>query len=265
MTISPEHNEKADNTVMIAPNVPSVFSEYDLYLFGQGKDNRIYEKMGAHPRVVSGVSGVHFAVWAPNALSVSVIGDFNEWIRAANPMHLRHEELGVWECFVPGMQVGQTYKYAIYSRHNNYKVDKSDPYGFAFELRPQTASIVADIHAHEWGDGAWMQERSQRDHLKAPIAIYEVHPGSWRHIPERHQEGNPEEDRFQTYRELAHTLAPYVKEMGFTHIELMPVMEYPFDGSWGYQVTGYYAPTSRFGLPADFQYFVDYMHQQGIG
>ena len=265
MTILPEHDNKADNAVLIAPGVPSAFSEYDLYLFGQGKDNRIYEKMGAHLRAVNGVDGVHFAVWAPNALSVSVIGDFNEWVRAANPMYLRHEELGVWECFVPGLQAGQTYKYAIYSRQNNYRVDKSDPYGFAFELRPRTASIVADIHAHEWGDGAWMQERSQRDHLKAPIAIYEVHPGSWRHIPERHQEGNPEEDRFLTYRELAHALAPYVKELGFTHIELMPVMEYPFDGSWGYQVTGYYAPTSRFGLPADFQYFVDYMHQQGIG
>ncbi len=265
MTKSAEHDHKADNTVMIAPGIPSRFSDYDLYLFGQGKDYRIYEKMGAHLRAVNGVEGVHFAVWAPNALSVSVIGDFNGWERAANPLYLRHAELGVWECFVPGLQVGQTYKYAIYSRFNNYKVDKSDPYGFAFELRPRTASIIADIHAHEWGDGEWMQQRGQRDHLKAPVAIYEVHPGSWRHIPERHQEGNPEEDRFLTYRELAHALAPYVKEMGFTHIELMPVMEYPFDGSWGYQVTGYYAPTSRFGVPADFQYFVDYLHQQGIG
>ena len=179
-------------------------------------------------------------------------------------MQLRHQELGVWECFVPGCKSGALYKYAIYSRFNNYTVDKTDPYGFAAELRPMTASIVADIHQHQWQDHAWMEQREQHQKMSAPLSIYEVHLGSWRHAPERHVEGNPEEDRYLTYRELAHSLTPYVKNLGFTHIELMPVSEYPYDGSWGYQVTGYYAPTSRFGRPEDFQYFVDYMHQQGI-
>lgn len=265
MTDSSEHDDKANKEVKIAPHVPSIFTDFDLYLFGQGKDYRIYEKMGAHLRTQDGISGVHFAVWAPNARSVSVIGDFNGWNRSSNSMHLRHQELGIWECFVPEITSGTLYKFAIYSNHNNYTADKSDPYGFAFELRPLTASIVADIHQHSWQDGEWIEQRTKQNHLASPISIYEVHLGSWRHIPERHREGNPEEDRFLTYRELAHSLAPYVKNLGFTHIELMPVMEYPFDGSWGYQVTGYYAPTSRFGTPEDFQYFVDYMHQQGIG
>ena len=265
MTLPQQHDNAPDDASTIEQDVPSIFSDFDLYLFGQGKDYRIYEKMGAHPRTVNGVTGVHFAVWAPNALAVSVIGDFNGWSRIANPMHLRHQDLGVWECFVPGVQVGALYKYAIYSRFNNYSVDKTDPYGFAAELRPLTASVVADIHQHQWRDSDWMQQREQRQQLSSPISIYEVHLGSWRHVPERHQEGNPEEDRFMTYRELAHALVAYVKEMGFTHVELLPITEYPYDGSWGYQVTGYYAPTSRFGTPEDFQYFVDYMHQQSIG
>ena len=243
----------------------SIFSEFDLYLFGQGRHYHIYEKMGAHLRTFKGIKGVHFAVWAPNALAVSVIGDFNQWKRGATPMTVQRKDLGIWECFVPGLQAGALYKYAIDSRYHHYTVDKTDPYGFAAELRPLTASIVADIHQHEWHDGTWMQQRSHRHQLNQPVSIYEVHLGSWRHVPERHVVGNPEQDRFLTYRELAHALAAYVKEMGFTHIELMPVTEFPFDGSWGYQVTGYYAPTSRFGTPADFQYFVDYMHQQGIG
>ncbi|GAC1626060.1 MAG: 1,4-alpha-glucan branching enzyme [Ktedonobacteraceae bacterium] len=166
---------------------------------------------------------------------------------------------------MPELHAGALYKYAIYSRHNSYAVDKTDPYGFATELRPLTASIIADIHQHTWQDSQWIQDRPQRQRLNSPISIYEVHLGSWRHAPERHTEGNPEEDRFLTYRELAHALAPYVRNLGFTHIEIMPITEYPYDGSWGYQVTGFYAPTSRFGTPADFQYFVDYMHQQGIG
>ena len=266
--MGPQQNDVPDDTSifpMIQEGIPSFFSEFDLYLFGQGKNYRIYEKMGAHVRTVNGVTGVNFAVWAPNALSISVIGDFNDWNRSTTPMHRRHNDLGVWECFVPGLSVGVLYKFAIYSRYNNYAVDKADPYGQAFELRPLTASIVADIHWHKWQDSAWMQQRAEQQLLSSPIAIYEVHPGSWRHIPERHQEGAVEEDRYMTYRELAHALAPYVKDLGFTHIELMPVTEFPYDGSWGYQVTGYYAPTSRFGPPEDFQYFVDYMHQQGIG
>jgi len=246
-------------------DIPSFLSDYDLYLFGQGKHYQIYEKMGAHPRTINGVAGVNFAVWAPNALNVSVIGDFNDWNRSANPMQRRHNDLGVWECFVPGLQAGALYKFAIYSRYNSYTVDKTDPYGFSAELRPRTASIVADISQYQWGDGEWMREHGKRQQLDAPISMYEVHLGSWKHIPERRVEGNPEEDRFLTYRELAVELAAYVKDLGFTHIELLPITEYPFDGSWGYQVTGYYAPTRRYGTPEDFQFFVDYMHQQGIG
>ena len=261
----PQFDKVQDEISTEESEIPSIFSDDDLYLFGQGKEHRIYEKMGAHVRTINGMTGTNFATWAPNALTVSVIGDFNDWMRSANPMYLRHHELGVWECFVPGVQIGAQYKFAIYSRLNNYTVDKTDPYGFASELRPKTASIVTDIHQHIWQDSIWMSEREQRQQLNSPISIYEVHLGSWRHIPERHIEGAIEEDRFMTYHELALALATYVKDMGFTHIELMPVAEYPFDGSWGYQTTGYYAPTSRFGKPEDFQYFVDYMHQQGIG
>ncbi len=264
MTV-PQQDDVPDNTSTTQQDTTSIFSDFDLYLFGQGKNYRIYEKMGAHVRTVNGVTGVHFAVWAPNALAVSVIGDFNNWQRGANPMQLRHRDLGVWECFVPGVQPGALYKYAIYSRFNNYAVEKTDPYGFATELRPRTASILVDIHQHGWNDTTWMQQRAEHQELSSPISIYEVHLGSWRHAPERHVEGNPEEDRYLTYRELAHSLAPYVKDLGFTHIELLPITEYPYDASWGYQVTGFYAPTSRFGTPEDFQYFVDYMHQQGIG
>lgn len=265
MVVPQQHDGEPEEASIVAQDVSSIFSDDDLYLFGQGKEYLIYEKMGAHPRTVNGVRGVNFAVWAPNAQSISVIGDFNNWNRSAHPMHRRHNDLGVWESFIPGLETGALYKYSIYSRFNNYAVDKSDPYGFAMELRPQTASIVADIHQHKWQDDSWMQERPQRQQLSSPISIYEMHPGSWRHVPERHKEGAVEEDRYMTYHELAHALAPYVKEMGFTHVELMPITEYPYDGSWGYQVTGYYAPTSRFGTPEDFQYFVDYMHQQGIG
>ncbi len=254
------------NTVGQAdPAVPSVFSDFDLYLFGQGKHYNIYEKMGAHLREVDGTAGVNFAVWAPNALAVSVVGDFNGWDRNASPMYRRHDDLGVWECFVPGMREGALYKYAIYSRFHSYTVEKSDPYGFAFELRPLTASVVADISRHHWEDGEWMEQREKHQRLDSPLSFYEVHLGSWKHKPERHQPGAVEEDRFQTYRELAVDLADYCLDMGFTHIELLPITEYPYDGSWGYQVTGYFAPTSRFGTPEDFQFFVDYLHQKGIG
>ena len=244
----------------IVGDIPSILSDFDLHLFGQGKEYRIYEKMGAHLLVVNGVTGVNFALWAPNARSVSVIGDFNGWQHGATPMHLRHQDLGVWECFVPGLTAGALYRYAITSRFNDYTVEKSDPYGFVAELRPQTASIVVDIHQHQWQDEAWMQERAGRQQLSSPISIYELHIGSWRRMLDQ-----PGEHRFLTYRELAHTLAPYIKDLGFTHVELLPMTEYPYDGSWGYQVTGYYAPTSRNGSPEDFQYFVDYLHQQDIG
>jgi 1,4-alpha-glucan branching enzyme len=265
MSASEEENALESAANNKEQDIPSFLSDFDLYLFGQGKHYQIYEKMGAHLRTINGETGVNFAVWAPNALRVSVIGDFNDWNRSANPMRRRHNDLGVWECFVPGLQAGALYKFAIYSHYNHYMVDKTDPYGFAAELRPKTASIVADISQYRWQDAEWMRDRGKHQQLDSPISIYEVHLGSWKHIPERHVEGNPEEDRFMTYRELAVELADYVKDLGFTHIELLPITEYPFDGSWGYQVTGYYAPTGRYGTPEDFQFFVDYMHQQGIG
>ena len=255
-----QHDSLPDQTFIRKQDIPSILSDFDLHLFGQGKEYRIYEKMGAHLRTVSGVPGVNFALWAPNARSVSVIGDFNGWRHGATPMHLRHQDLGVWECFVPGLTAGALYRYAITSRFNDYTVEKSDPYGFAAELRPQTASIVVDIHQHQWQDEAWMQERAQRQQLSSPISIYELDIGSWRRMLDR-----PGEHRLLTYRELAHTLAPYIKDLGFTHVELLPMTEYPYDGSWGYQVTGYFAPTSRYGSPEDFQYLVDYLHQQDIG
>ncbi len=255
-----QHDSLSDQDSSQEQDIPSILSDFDLYLFGQGKDYRIYDKMGAHLRTINGMTGVTFVLWAPNARSVSVIGDFNGWQHGATPMHRRHNDLGVWECFVPGLTEGSLYKYAITSQFNDYTVEKGDPYGFAVQLRPHTASKVADIHRHPWQDEAWMQTRAEHQQLSSPISIYEVHAASWRHALD--QSGEP---RFLTYREMAHTLASYVKELGFTHVELMPITEYPYDASWGYQVTGYYAPTSRFGSPEDFQYFVDYMHQQGIG
>ncbi len=260
MTVPQQHDDMPGQVPGVWQDIQSMFSDFDLYLFGQGKDYRIYEKMGAHLRSVNDVAGVNFALWAPNALSVSIIGDFNGWTHGVTPMHLRHQDLGVWECFVPELTAGALYKFAITSRFNNYHVEKSDPYGFATEQRPKTASIVTDIHRHQWQDEMWMQERTRHQQLSSPISIYEVHLGSWRCVME--QSG---ENRFMTYRELAHALVPYVKDLGFTHVELMPVTEYPYDGSWGYQVTGYYAPTSRYGSPEDFQYFVDCLHQHGIG
>lgn len=263
--IPQQSDNSSDHTSNINQKIPSIFSDFDLYLFGQGKHYRLYEKMGAHPRVVHGVSGVNFAVWAPNARMISVIGDFNDWNRSASPMHVRHHDLGVWECFIPEVKVGALYKYAVYSQVNNYAADKIDPYGFATELRPNTANIVSDIYQHSWQDSDWIESRQHHQNLDSFISIYEVHLGSWKHVSERHKQGAAEEDRFMTYREIAPALAEYVKDLGFTHIELMPITEFPFDGSWGYQATGYFAPTSRFGTPEDFQYFVDYMHQQDIG
>ena len=234
----------------------SALTDFDLYLFAEGTHHRAYEKLGAHLVEREGRRGVHFAVWAPNAESVSVIGDFNDWNPQANPM--RPSSAGVWEAFVPGLGEGAIYKYHIESQLHDYKVDKADPYGFASEIRPQTASRVWDLESYQWHDSAWMERRAQRNSLGAPISIYEVHLGSWRRVLE---EGN----RWLTYREMAPQLADYVHDAGFTHVELLPITEHPFDGSWGYQTTGYFAPTSRFGTPADFMYLVDYLHQQGIG
>src|SRR6267154_703843 len=186
MTV-PQQDDAQEGSQIVGQDLPTIFSDFDLYLFGQGKHYRIYEKMGAHPRTVNGVSGVNFALWATNALAASIIGDFNNWDRGANPMRRRHNDLGVWEDFSPGLPTGTVYKYAIYSRYNNYSVDKTDPYGFAAELRPHTASIVTDIHQHSWQDTTWIQERERHHQLSSPISIYEVHLASWRHAPERHQ------------------------------------------------------------------------------
>jgi len=234
-----------------------ILTDYDIHLLAEGKHYRSYERLGAHLVEVDGVAGTYFAVWAPGAKQVSVIGDFNGWDPGAHFMQ-RRPEAGIWECFVPGVGIGALYKYRIVSRHNNYQVDKADPYGFAAEIRPQTASKVWDLSRYQWHDGQWMTERSRRNAHDAPISIYEVHLGSWMRVPE-------EGSRWLTYRELAEKLADYVSEMGYTHVELLPVTEHPFDGSWGYQTVGYFAPTSRFGRPDDFMFLVDTLHQRGIG
>ncbi|MCS6835065.1 MAG: 1,4-alpha-glucan branching protein GlgB [Anaerolineae bacterium] len=233
---------------------PSFFGEMDIYLLGEGRHLEAYNKLGAHLREVDGVQGVNFAVWAPNARRVSLMADCNRWDARVHPMK-RVGQSGIWEIFIPGVGTGLRYKYEIRSHHMGYQAMKADPYAFWAEVRPSNASIVVDL-AYEWGDEAWMARRAQIDPLAQPMAIYEVHLGSW-----KRKEGN----QWYTYRELATELIPYVKEMGYTHIELMPVAEHPYDGSWGYQVTGYYAPTSRFGTPQDFMYFVDQCHQNGIG
>jgi 1,4-alpha-glucan branching enzyme len=231
-----------------------VLSEYDLYLLGEGKDLKLYDKLGAHVCTHQGVEGVFFAVWAPSARRMSVVGDFNGWDDRVSPMRLRPN--GVWELFWPGLQVGELYKYAVLSWVNDYRVLKTDPVGFSAEERPGTASRVVDLNSYEWGDDAWTEQRLRSNALDQPISVYEAHPGSWR---------APATGDRVTYRDLAHQLAPYMRDMGFTHVELMGIAEYPYDASWGYQVTGYYAPTSRYGTPQDFMYLVDYLHQHGIG
>ncbi|HEV2131250.1 MAG TPA: 1,4-alpha-glucan branching protein GlgB [Longimicrobiaceae bacterium] len=236
---------------------PSVLSDFDLYLLGEGTDLRMYDKLGAHPRTIRGVQGVAFAVWAPNAARVSVVGNFNEWDGRRHVMRL-HPGVGVWEVFIPKLEVGTVYKYEIKPRRG-VSFLKSDPVAFFAELRPNTASIVYELGRYSWGDGDWMAQRRANSSLDGPMSIYEVHIGSWR----RPEVDDP--DPRPNYREVAHELADYVTEMGFTHVELLPVMEHPYDPSWGYQVTGYFAPTSRYGAPDDFKYFVDHLHQRGIG
>jgi 1,4-alpha-glucan branching enzyme len=234
----------------------STLSEFDLYLLAEGTHNRAYEKLGAHLGERNGHRGVQFAVWAPDAERVSIIGDFNHWNPSTNNMH--PSSAGVWEGFVPAIGSGAIYKYHVESRNRGYVVDKADPYGFAAEIRPRTASRVWDLQDYSWLDHSWMANRPKNNSLNSPISTYEVHLGSWRRVAE---EGN----RWLTYREMAPLLADYVHDAGFTHVEFLPVMEHPFDGSWGYQIIGYFAPTSRFGTPSDFMYLIDYLHQQGIG
>jgi 1,4-alpha-glucan branching enzyme len=236
---------------------PFLLTEFDLYLMGEGRHYDAYEKLGAHLKTVDGVKGVHFAVWAPNARRVSVVGDFNRWDGRVNPMRFRGSS-GIWELFLPELGEGTVYKFEIVGRNDIVLPLKADPFAFSAELRPNNGSVVARIDKHHWRDSDWMIQRIHKNWLESPISVYEVHLGSWRRVPE-------EGSRWLSYRELANQLIPYVKDLGYTHIELLPIMEHPYDGSWGYQTLGYFAATSRFGSPTDFMEFVDRCHQTGIG
>src|SRR5213593_3731120 len=236
----------------------SLLSDFDRHLLAEGTHYRAHEKLGAHPAVLDGVTGVAFAVWAPSARRVSVVGDFNDWDGRSHPMRL-HPANGIWEIFVPGLGEGERYKFEIRGHSVQPLALKSDPYALAFEEEtPRTASVVASLDDFRWGDEAWLAARARVHPLHEPLSIYEVHLGSWRRVPE-------EGDRFLDYRELADQLADYVGEMGFTHVELLPVMEHPFFGSWGYQTIGYFAPSRRYGGPREFMAFVDHLHRRGVG
>ncbi|MCI0455131.1 MAG: 1,4-alpha-glucan branching protein GlgB [Candidatus Dadabacteria bacterium] len=235
----------------------SLITDHDIYLFKEGSHFKLYNKLGSHPMTVNETQGTYFAVWAPNAERVSIIGDFNGWNPNSHQLGVRWDGSGIWEGFIPLLGKGTTYKYHITSKYNNYKVEKGDPYTFFSEIPPKTASVVWEL-GYDWKDDDWMKNRNKSNSLNSPFSIYEVHLGSWRRVPE---EGN----RFLTYREIAHYLGEYAKEMGFTHFEFLPVMEHPFYGSWGYQTVGYFSPTSRYGTPQDFMYLVDHLHQNGIG
>jgi 1,4-alpha-glucan branching enzyme len=234
---------------------PPVLTDYDLHLLGEGNHLRSFERLGAHLITLTGVTGVHFAVWAPNALRVSTVGSWNDWDGRRHPMRSLGSS-GIWEIFIPGLSTGDLYKFEIRSRVGSYLGLKADPYAFRSELRPGTASVVHQLDRYPWGDAQWMAERAKRNAFDAPISIYEVHLGSF-------MQG--EGGRFLTYRELAPRLAEYCRELGFTHLELLPIQEHPLDASWGYQPLGYYAPTSRYGAPEDFMWFVDHLHRAGLG
>jgi 1,4-alpha-glucan branching enzyme len=234
----------------------SLFTDFDINLFKAGKHFRLYEKLGAHLTEVNGVKGVYFAVWAPSARTVSVVGDFNFWISGEHQLHVRWDASGIWEGFIPGIDKGSKYKYKIQSNNRGIITEKADPFALYCEHPPQTASVIWDLD-YKWNDKKWMETRKDKNGLDKPYSVYEVHLGSWKR--------NEEENRFLTYVELADELVTYVKEVGFTHVEFMPVMEYPYDPSWGYQLVGYFAPTSRFGNPQDFMFLVDKLHQAGIG
>lgn len=235
----------------------SIITDHDIYLYKEASHYKLYDKLGSHIVKHDGVEGTYFSVWAPNADSVTVVGDFNGWDPGSHPLKARDDESGIWEGFIPGLGKSTIYKYNINSRFNMYRTLRSDPYAIHCETPPKTGSIVWDLH-YEWNDDDWMRNRHRNNSLDAPFSIYEVHLGSWMRLPE---DGN----RSLSYREIAPKLAEYVKDTGFTHVEFLPIMEHPFGGSWGYQVTGYFAPTSRFGTPQDFMYLVDYLHQNGIG
>ena len=234
----------------------SLFTDFDIDLFKSGKHYRLYKKFGSHMTTVNGVEGTYFAVWAPSAKMVSVVGDFNYWLEGDHKLNVRWDGSGVWEGFIPEVGKGNVYKYKIHSHHNDIKTEKADPYARRCEHPPNTASIVWDDN-YKWKDTKWMKKRKVHNALNAPYSVYEVHLGSWKK--------QLEENRFLSYKELSDDLVKYVKEMNFTHVELMPVMEYPYDPSWGYQLTGYFAPTSRFGYPEEFKLLVDKLHQNDIG
>jgi 1,4-alpha-glucan branching enzyme len=240
----------------VIPNDISLLTADDLFLFNQGTHYRLYEKLGSHCMKMQGVEGTYFAVWAPNAENVFIMGEFNGWDKTQLPLSSRGGS-GIWEAFVPDLHAGFPYKYHIVSRYDGYQVDKADPFAFKAETPPKTASIICDL-SYAWGDDSWMRDRDRYNSLQRPMAIYEVHLGSWRRVPE-------EGGRFLSYRELAPRLAEHAQKLGFTHVEFLPVMEHPFYGSWGYQTTGYFAPTSRYGPPEDFMFLVDYLHQHDIG
>ncbi len=233
----------------------SLFTEFDINLFKAGKHYKLYEKFGSHVVTVDGETGTYFAVWAPSAKSISVVGDFNYWIEGEHMLNVRWDGSGIWEGFIPNVGVGTLYKYKIFSHHNNYSVEKADPYAKKCELPPNTASVVWEDD-YSWKDSRWMKSRKEKNALDAPYSVYEVHLGSWK---------RKDNNKFLSYKEMADELVDYVKKMNFTHVEMMPVMEYPFDPSWGYQLTGYFAPTSRFGNPDEFKYLVDAFHKKGIG
>ncbi len=235
---------------------PPLLTDYDLYLLGEGTHWKSYERLGAHLRTIDGVTGVNFAVWAPNAESVAVVGEFNKWDRRRHAMR-KHVPSGVWELFIPQVAEGTQYKFAVKHR-GGHVVEKCDPYGFAAEVPPRTANIVANLDRYQWRDDEWIANRPRHNAIDGPISVYEVHLGSWRRDPS-------EPDRWLSYREIAPQLVDYCQRMGYTHIELLPVSEHPFTGSWGYQTTGYYAATSRYGTPQDFMYLVDLCHRSGIG
>ena len=232
-----------------------LLTDFDLHLFAEGTFFKAYETLGSHLRTIDGITGIHFVVWAPNAGRVSVVGDFNQWDGRRHPMTNRGAT-GLWELFIPDLTDGTLYKYEVRPRGQDGILLKADPFAVASELRPKTASVARDISSYRWNDHAWMERRRTVDPLETPVAVYEVHLGSWMRVPE---DGN----RYLSYREMAERLVPYVREMGFTHLELLPVSEYPFDGSWGYQPIGLFAPTSRHGGPEDFAAFVDACHRAG--
>jgi 1,4-alpha-glucan branching enzyme len=251
--IQPSPNQKAGKAGAL-----SRFSDFDIYLFRQGSHFKLYEKFGAHLMAADdGTEGVYFAVWAPNAKTMSVTGDFNGWNSATNKLSCRADGSGIWEGFIPGLEAGTLYKFHVESSSNKYRANRGDPFAYYAEVPPQTSPIIWDIN-YQWQDAGWMRKRKNRNALTSPISIYEVHLGSWR----RKSSGK---DAWLNYREMAPLLAEYVNEQGFTHVEFLPIMEHPFYGSWGYQTTGYFAPTSRYGTPQDFMFLVDYLHQKNIG